>query len=341
MQLGPVPRRRARKVNGVELPEAGARGLEAKLGYISCGGQWSSFRSRILAIIRKTMKRKSYPALLDPTIGELGPPFRGQRRPRKMAPVTSIRPPRSPRCPGRRPARGCTRAAPAQPSAPRGCPGASSTPPPRPWAFPSIPRGCRPCTAAAHPPGRRRASRAPRARSPPPTGAARRRRNGRSPPPNTPVGLLSSRIPSAVTSQSTLSAMLTQCTAFPATRATRNVDSERSRAALGALLVRAQNRLPQGGGIGGPCAFDLLEQAAHEPLTRLVAEVRIGHTHQQLSAALDDEDAVLVGAGLGVDGGPFSRAQRARGAAEGAGNRQRRRVLGGEQNDLRHQPPSP
>src|SRR5438093_12230421 len=45
MKLGPVSRSRARKVNGVELPEAGTRGLEAKLGCFSCGSQWNSFRS--------------------------------------------------------------------------------------------------------------------------------------------------------------------------------------------------------------------------------------------------------------------------------------------------------
>ena len=32
MELDPVPRRRTRKVNGVELPEAGARGIESKIG---------------------------------------------------------------------------------------------------------------------------------------------------------------------------------------------------------------------------------------------------------------------------------------------------------------------
>jgi len=45
MGLGPVPRQRAWKVNGLELPRTGARGLEAKLCRCLCVGQWKSFPS--------------------------------------------------------------------------------------------------------------------------------------------------------------------------------------------------------------------------------------------------------------------------------------------------------
>src|SRR5207249_1082357 len=43
MDLDPVARRRARKMDGVELPEAGAWGLEAQVGCSACGSQGSSF----------------------------------------------------------------------------------------------------------------------------------------------------------------------------------------------------------------------------------------------------------------------------------------------------------
>src|SRR6185369_15648887 len=49
MHLDPVLRRRARKMDGVELPGPGARGLEAKLGCLSCGCHDVSFNGLILA----------------------------------------------------------------------------------------------------------------------------------------------------------------------------------------------------------------------------------------------------------------------------------------------------